>query len=103
MFYRRKRGDMIMMYKIVNNHVRVNFDDLFTPIPTAHDTRGHQARVFKHHATKRPRIDVFSQRVIDDWNSLPAKVVSASSINDFKNKLDEQWNDRRFNTRFEFN
>ena len=91
------------MYKIVNNYVRVNFDKFFTPITKAHSTRGHQTRVFKHHATKRARIDVFSQRVINDWNSLPAIVVSAESVNDFKNKLDQHWNDRRFNTRLDFN
>ena len=101
MTYRRKRGDMIMMYKLVNKHVRVDFDELFTPIPTAHNTRGHQKRVFKHHATKRPRIDSFSQRVVDNWNSLPANVINADSINDFKNKLDKQWKNQRYELRDE--
>ena len=59
--YRRKRGEMIMMYKIVNELVRVDFNDLFTPILTSHNLRGHNKRVFKHHATKRSRIDSFSQ------------------------------------------
>ena len=27
----------------------------------------------------------------DLWNSLPAHVVHASSVNDFKNKLDAYW------------
>ena len=99
--YRRKRGDMIMMYKIVNELVRVDVNDLFTPIPTTHNTRGHKSRVFKHHATKRPRIDSFSQRVVNNWNTLPAHVVNASSLNVFKNKLDEHWKYQRYTLRDE--
>ena len=99
--YRRKRGDMIMMYKFVNELVRVDVNDLFTPIPTTHNTRGHKSRVFKHHATKRPRIDSFSQRVVNNWNTLPAHVVNASSLNVFKNKLDEHWKYQRYTLRDE--
>ena len=93
--YRRKRGDMIMMYKIVNELVCVDFNDLFTSIPTSHNLRGHNKRVFKHHATKRSRIDSFPQRVVNNWNTLPAYVVNASSLNVFKNKLDEHWKYQR--------
>ena len=99
--YRRKRGDMIMMYKIVNELVRVDFNDLFTPIPTSHNLRGHNKRVFKHHATKRSRIDSFSQRVVNNCNTLPACVVNASSLNVFKNKLDEHWKYQRYALRDE--
>ena len=93
--YRRKRGDMIMMYKIVNELVRVDFNDLSTPIPTSHNLRGRNKRVFKHDATKRSRIDSFSQRVVNNWNTLPAYVVNASPLNVFKNKLDEHWKYQR--------
>ena len=99
--YRRKRGDMIMMYKIVNELVRVDFNDLFTPIPTSHNLRCHNKRVFKHHATKHSRIDSFSQRVVNNWNTLPACVVNASSLNVFKNKLDEHWKYQRYALRDE--
>ena len=92
-----------MLYKIVNKLIRINFDDFFMTIPTSHDTRGHQLKIYKRHATKRPRIEVFSQRVISDWNSLPSIVVTATSVNNFKNKLDQHWKDRRFYTRFEYN
>ena len=33
----------------------------------------------------------FTCRIINLWNSLPAHVVHASSVNDFKNKLDAYW------------
>ena len=99
--YRRKRGDMTMMYKIVNELVRVDFNNPFTTIPTSHNLRGHNKRVFKHHATKRLRIDSFSQRVVNNWNTLPACVVNASSLNVFKNKLDDHWKYQRFALRDE--
>jgi len=33
----------------------------------------------------------FAHRIINLWNSLLAPVVHASSVNDFKNKLDAHW------------
>ena len=36
MEYRRKRGDMIQCFKIMNGLVRMEVNDLFTPIPSTH-------------------------------------------------------------------
>ena len=33
----------------------------------------------------------FSNRVIDQWNNLPEKVINATSINMFKNRLNKYW------------
>ena len=93
--YRRRRGDMIWTYKVLNELVRVDASKFFMPGRLDH-TRGHTQRVFKQHATKLPRRNSFSQRVVTDWNSLPNKVVDASSMNEFKNKLDEHWKDYRY-------
>ena len=35
------------------------------------------------------RSSFFSQRVVNDWNMLPNEVVSADSVNSFKNRLDK--------------
>ena len=88
--YRRRRGDMIQMFKIMNGLVRLKIRDLFTPIENS-STRGHSRRVRKGKAVKHQRQSSFSQRVINDWNSLPAGVIEASTVNDFKNRLDEHW------------
>ena len=40
----------------------------------------------------------FSHRVVDDWNSLPSKVVEARDVEQFKAELDEAWKDIRFCT-----
>ena len=45
---------------------------------------------------ERSRLDIrkhlFSQRIINSWNSLPASVVNAKTVNSFKNVYD--WNCR---------
>ncbi|KAK3757931.1 hypothetical protein RRG08_058245 [Elysia crispata] len=45
--------------------------------------------------TQRSRLAVrsnfFSERVVSGWNSLPESVLSAPSVNAFKNRLDSHW------------
>ena len=99
--YRRNRGDMIQCFKIFNGLVRMKVDDLFTLIPpaaTRSSTFGHHLRNLRGKATNRTRINAFSQRVIKNWNDLPKNVVEATSVNDFKNKLDECWEHKKFVT-----
>ena len=93
--YRRKRGDMILIFKIMNGAVRLDANKLFTHV--SNKTRGHTKKVYKTPATKTVRINTFSQRVIDNWNSLPQSVVDAPSINAFKNRLDKHWEDHHYN------
>ena len=40
------------------------------------------------------RRNQFSQRVADDWNTLPDWVKQAESVNSFKNCLDRHWYQR---------
>ena len=42
----------------------------------------------KHHANKDKRKNIFSQRVVNKWNELPTEIVESSSVNIFKNRLD---------------
>ena len=72
--YRRKKGNNVMTFCMTSAY-----------------TRGHAHKLFKHHAIKRTRIDSFSQRIVNTWNSLPAYVINAPSINQFKNRLDRHW------------
>ena len=78
--YRRKRDDIIQVFKIVNGLINITVDTLFTPVYSP-STRGHTQKMFKHHATKRSRI-------VNSWNSLTPYVINAPSINVFKNRLD---------------
>ena len=96
--HRRRRGDMIQMHKIINDTVDVE-KALFVNHQES-VTRGHNLKLRKTKATKLPRIHAFSNRVIDDWNELPAKAVNAPTTNSFKVELDRQWEDRMYNTPF---
>ena len=96
--HRRRRGDMIFAYKLFTGQMGLNKDDFFaSPSSTA---RGHSYRVIKGKATKLCRINAFSNRIIDEWNSLPNEIVAASSTNAFKNALDKHWEDEMYATPF---
>ena len=97
MEYRRKRGDMIQCYKIMNGLVRLDLNDLFTPITTV-NTRGHHQRVRRQRAHKAARAKSFSQRTIKSWNSLPKSVIDAPSVDAFKNRLDKAWEENWYKT-----
>ena len=75
--YRRFRGDMILLYKILNNYFSSDFSTLYTYSNTT-TTRGHQFKLFKYHSRLNCRYNYF---LINDWNNLPAFVVNANSIN----------------------
>jgi hypothetical protein len=90
MEYRRKRGDMIQVYKLLHDIDRVEKSIFFT-MSLYTRTRGHSKKKFKGRCETTLRKHSFSQRIIDDWNSLTEDIVTAESINSFKAKLDKHW------------
>jgi hypothetical protein len=90
---RRLRGDLIEMFKIMTGREGLNETDFFHRSISEHSTRGHSMKLFK----ERSRLDIrkysFSQRAVDDWNSLPQSVMDSTSVNMFKNRLDKHWAD----------
>ena len=97
--YRRRRGDMIQMYKLMNGLIRVEIKSLVQPT-TDSRTRGHHQKVRKNRATKLARVNCFSQRVANEWNSLPKEVINAPSMNTFKNRLDAYWDGTQYDMPF---
>ena len=87
--YRRRRGDMIVIFKILFDKCRLDKDKIFPVVPNI--TRGHNWKVFKSRAHYEVRQRALSIRAINDWNSLPANVVSADSLASFKSRLDKCW------------
>ena len=63
-------------------------------------TRGHPLKLYKQHATKLPRTNTFSNRIINDWNGLTSEIVTSTSTNSFNNKLDKQWKERIYDAPF---
>ena len=96
--YRRKRTDMIQVYRIVHNIDKIDFDVFFTKNESL--TRGHKHKLHKPRANTKIRANSFSHRVINDWNALPECAVTSPSTNSFKNALDKAWKDDP--TQFDF-
>ena len=95
--YRRLRADVIQVYKILNQIDRVDIDKFFTMSELL--TGGNSLKISKPRSQLKVRSSVFSNRVVDVWNSLPNSVVTAPSLNSFKSKLNKHWhgNELKFN------
>jgi len=89
LYCRRLRGDLIATYKLINNVFDINFS--FITLNKDLPTRGQDFKLFKPSANLQIRQKYFSNCVITPWNNLPSYVVTASNLNDFKNKLDNSW------------
>ena len=46
------------------------------------------AKVIQTYSVNNPHLYAFSQRTINEWNRLPGECVHATSVNMFKNKID---------------
>ena len=98
MFYRRLRGDVITVYQILSGHLRVVVGDLLERDPYE-KTRNHGLKLRQPRVNSQLRQVSFFSRVIPSWNRLPAEVVSAPSLNAFKNRLDRHWESRLYELR----
>ena len=97
--YRRLRGDMIEVYKIIHE---IYDPDAALSLPRSiGPTRGHNLKLFQQRSTKDIRKHYFTNRVVKIWNSLPDNVVNATSVNSFKNQLDKFWDNQPLKYNFE--
>ena len=91
--YRRLRGDMIEVYKMVHGlYDPLSTKSLFT-FKTETRTRGHSLQLEKTHANTTRYLKFFTNRIINFWNNLPEHIVKAGTVNTFKNALDFHWKD----------
>ena len=103
LIYRRKRGDMIEAYKILSDKYDpevADFLPLHKEVMPNSVTRGNSLKLFKRKSNLIACKQSFSHRIIDEWNNLPEVVVSAPSVNSFKNRLDRYWS--RLEVKFNF-
>jgi hypothetical protein len=84
--YRRTRGDLIMVYNILNTINHPN-RELLTLAHTTH-LRGHSFKLETQRARLQCRHYSFSVRICALWNKLPARAVLASNLDIFKRELD---------------
>ena len=85
----------IEMHKYTNG--KYNVDTSWLQLKKHHLTRGHPLQLAKQHCNLEVRSNVFSQRVVQSWNSLPEEVVCAPSLNyAFKARVDKFWADHKY-------
>ena len=68
------RADVIEVYKIINQYDRVNVDKFFTIMENV-TTRGNSRELYKRRSRLNIRANVFSNRVVNIWNSLSNEAV----------------------------
>jgi len=79
------RSDLTETFKIVNRKYDIN-PELFFHLDEG-DRRGHDQKLFKKRFRLNVRKYAFSNRVIYNWNLLPASCINCSTINTFKKHL----------------
>ena len=79
---RRLYTDLYYCYKMLFGLVDVQVADFFEWTPH-HSTRGHNFKLYKKRCTMRIRSTLFSRRVVNVWNNLPAR-VDFKSLSSFK-------------------
>ena len=97
--YRRLRGDMIEMYKIMNGlydpkvstFVKKHNDVVGAP----NRTRGHNYRIYSEIPKTNIRKYAFVCRAEQPWNNLPAAVVNSNTLHAFERRLDFHWRDEK--------
>ena len=93
--HRRRRGDMIQVCKITSGIERID-PQLFVCRPEKSSTNGYSQKLTKQHSRTDLRRKLFSQRILDDWNSLPEETVSSKTLNNFKSNLDRFWRTEQY-------
>ena len=97
--HRRKQGDMITCYKIMNGKVNIGLNNFF--LLNKRNTRVHNLKILKNRrATKQVRQQSFSVRTINEWNGLPSAEVHSETDTQFKNTLDAHWDSIKFDSVF---
>jgi len=77
MNYRQKRGDLILLYKIINNYFNSDFPNMITFSSTT-TTRSHSFKLYKQQSRLQIRSNFYFNRIINDWSNLSQEVVNAT-------------------------
>ena len=85
---RRKRGDMIFLYKIFNNLVDIEPSKIFN-LAKDTSTRGHPFKIYQERSKSDIRHNFYTQRVVAPWNSLPQHIVLSKTVTQFKWSYDK--------------
>ena len=90
---RRRRGDLIQMYRVIAGKDRVDPSTWFTPTQERQGAMSTRLitgcnNVEKLQGNTEVRKNLWAVRVVDSWNSLPDAVKNSPIVDFFKNCLD---------------
>ena len=100
--YRRYRGDMIEVYKILTGL----YDARVVPLLERNvdcRTRGNSQKLKVGRCKYDVRKYSFCNRVVNSWNSLPETVIASASLIAFKTNLENLWKSDDFYYNYEIN
>ena len=92
--HRRKRGDMIEVFKHVNVYDKAALSTSFRL--KNRPSRAHKFQLMRNEAadgTRGPQRNSFYYRTVTTWNEFPRSVVEAETVDAFKRNMDEHWSD----------
>jgi hypothetical protein len=92
--YRRQRADMIETHKMLHNKYERDLCPSLKLRSSAVPSRLNSLAMCQNRNMKAIRRNVFSQRIVPVWNSLPDEVVTSESTDKFKANLDKHWTDQ---------
>jgi len=83
---RRIRSDLVETFKVLNGFYNIN-KGLFFDLDDG-GRRGHEKKLFKRRLCLDNRKFVFSNKVVDNWNSLPQSGSIAAPLTHFRSMFD---------------
>ena len=86
---RRRRGDMITTYKMINGIVKVNCDKLL-PLHNNMAMRSHHQQLNGQIVKNNTRKNFFTQRIVHPWNDLSTSIISSDTVHTFKGRYDQE-------------
>ena len=93
--YRRHRGDLIEIFKMMNGlydeDVLPHFEMRADVASRSNNSRKNNKQIFITRCNKEVRANYFTQRVAPVWNGLAQEVVDAPTVDTFKKRLDKFW------------
>ena len=86
--YRRKRGDLIQIFKIVHGIDNIS-TSLFFTFSQNSNTRGDKYKIFVNRYQSNIRQHTLIRRSVHDWNNLSFNTKDSETVNQFKSLLDK--------------
>ena len=87
---RRKSQRLTIMYKIANNHIKMNKDGILTPASNKYKynlRKQHSVKYITLGGSTKIYNKSYFPRTIHDWNSLPQETIDCKSVDSFKHKM----------------